>query len=718
MNDDSMMYDDDVSSDGSSWFSSLRIRNKLLLGFLTTIALTLVVVVVVLFAQNYTTKTVDEVLNVHNRMSLLSYEIETLTGNMAQEDRDFRLTYRTEGIEQAKAKHLEKFLEYNGLVYSSLEELADMVQTEKGKELTGKAMELMIAYSGSFLAAVNEVSSLLDPDTGEIAKINNITEKLREDVYATGLPSLQEMYLRLHDGLLSYRLTPTTEKNAAIQAEMAEFTTRLDRVKLAQESREKLQSGLNQFSSWFDALVEKESSLAALVQEYTQVSEQLNPTMAALRDGAQANQNKFVGELHKTQKNVLWIIVGIALLALALGVLMAFILSGALTRQIDHIMELLGDLGIGDFSARTEVVTGDELGEMATALNAMLDSMVTMIQSQEERDRTQEAIIKLMSEIDDLTRGDLTARAEVTEDITGAIADSFNTMAEQFGDIVKQVKGATFDVDENASEVSTLTMQLAERSDKQNAQVTSTIDSMQQIVESIRAVSRNAAQSTKVSLESRKNAQEGAETVRQTNQAMDELREQINETARSIKRLGESSMEIGNIVEIIEGIADRTSILALNASIQAATAGDAGHGFAVVAEEVQRLAESSTKSTRQIESLIKSIQAEIKDVSNRMDESISKVVQGATLADNAYAKLAEIENIANELGTQIESITKASAEQVSISERVMKDMLAVGKVSRDTSTSSKATAERMKLLTKTSHGLRDAVETFRVEKAA
>jgi twitching motility protein PilJ len=397
--------------------------------------------------------------------------------------------------------------------------------------------------------------------------------------------------------------------------------------------------------------------------------------------------------------------------------MLAFGLSSSLTKQIDHIMDLLNAMGMGDFQARTKVVSEDELGHMASSLNAMLDNITILIQSQQERDAIQEAIMKLMEEISDLTEGDLTARAEVTEDMTGAIADSFNTMAEQFGGIVRQVKTATLAVDETATDVSKLTEDLAGKSVEQTKQVSAAIESIHQIAESIKKVSTSAASSAEVSMASRLNAREGASAVEKTNMAMDEIREQINETARSIKRLGESSMEIGNVVEIINNIADRTSILALNASIQAAMAGDAGHGFAVVAEEVQRLAESSSNSTKQIDLLVKSIQTEIKDVSNRMDESISKVVQGSQLADGAYEKLQQIEKVSNQLADLIESITTAAEEQVQLSEQVVKTMEVVGGVSDETSKTSQETANLMELLNSTAGNLRQAVEVFKIEVA-
>lgn len=351
---------------------------------------------------------------------------------------------------------------------------------------------------------------------------------------------------------------------------------------------------------------------------------------------------------------------------------------------------------------------------MASTLNGLLDNITVLIQSQEERDAIQESIMKLLEEISALTEGDFTVRAEVTEDMTGAIADSFNAMVDQFSDIISKVKIATQSVDVTSEDVARQTMALAEKNIEQVKGVTIAVEAIQKMVESIRKVADNAQQSAQVSRQSRANAQEGAEAVNETNQAMVEIREQINETARSIKRLGESSLEIGNIVQIIDDIADRTSILALNASIQAAMAGDAGHGFAVVADEVQRLADSSSNSTKQIEVLVKSIQTEIKDLTNRIDESISKVVHGSKLADGAHDKLQQIESVSSQLAELIEAITSATTSQVQMSDTISQTMQGVGEVSRESSLSSQDTAASMNVLSKTARDLRSAVDVFKI----
>ncbi|MDM8523358.1 methyl-accepting chemotaxis protein [Desulfococcaceae bacterium HSG8] len=421
-------------------------------------------------------------------------------------------------------------------------------------------------------------------------------------------------------------------------------------------------------------------------------------------------------EVEAPVTRLFWFSILIAVFAAVAVALGAFALSRGLTTQVEHIMDLFGEIGIGNFEARTPVVTQDELGTMAFSLNAMLDNTLSLIQSSEERDAMQSSVMKLLTEISELAEGDLTKRAEVTEDFTGAIADSFNDMAEQIGRVVWNVKDVTLQVSATSKDVSASTENLAETSEMQAVQVSDAIAAINEMATSIRQVAENAGECSQVSEDSTLHAKSGAEAVRDTNGAMESIREHVQETARAIKRLGESSQEIGNIVQLINDIADRTSILALNASIQAAMAGDAGRGFAVVAEEVQRLAERSTNATKQIDTLIKNIQGEISEAGTSMEESIQRVVEGSHLADGAYEKLEEIENVTVKLGELIQSISMASKQQARASENIAKTMEEVGEISSQTSAASRQTAISMKELASMSDQLNDSVSVFKVEE--
>ena len=251
-------------------------------------------------------------------------------------------------------------------------------------------------------------------------------------------------------------------------------------------------------------------------------------------------------------------------------------------------------------------------------------------------------------------------------------------------------------------------------SEKQALQISEVIESMNAMSAAMRQVAENAGQSAKVSEESNRSAREGSEAVLDTNRAMEAIRERVQETARSIKRLGESSQEIGNIVQLINDIADRTSILALNASIQAAMAGEAGRGFAVVAEEVQRLAERSTDSTKQIDTLVKNIQGEINEAGTSMEESIQRVVDGSKLAGEAHGKLQNIEKVSEELAAMIQSISTAATEQSNHSEKISSTIEAVGEISVKTSSASVKTALSMRKLSDSAERLRESVMAFKL----
>jgi methyl-accepting chemotaxis protein len=353
---------------------------------------------------------------------------------------------------------------------------------------------------------------------------------------------------------------------------------------------------------------------------------------------------------------------------------LAVLVTRGLTTQVQHIMNLFGSVGIGDFDARAEVTSGDELGTMATSLNAMLDSTLALIQTREERDAMQASVMKLLDEVSGVAVGDLTQEAEVTADITGAIADAFNYMITQLRDVVSGVQDATLQVSSSANEIQTTAEHLAQGSEAQALQISDTAAAIDEMAVSIQQVSENAALSATVGEQATANAQQGTQVVQDTIEGMNRIREQVQETSKRIKRLGESSQEIGEIVQLINDIADRTSILALNASIQAAMAGEAGRGFAVVAEEVERLAERSTEATKQIDTLIRTIQNETNEAVAAMEATTDEVVAGSQLANQAGQALVEIESVSNRLAELIQSISLASKQQARGSETLAKSM--------------------------------------------
>lgn len=408
------------------------------------------------------------------------------------------------------------------------------------------------------------------------------------------------------------------------------------------------------------------------------------------------------------------IVVGAVIVAAGLVALAGYFLTRSLTQQANHLMNTFAMIGIGDFKARASVTTSDELGNVAFSLNAMLDNLTSLMQSREERDAIQANISKLLEEVSGVAEGDLTHEADVTAEVTGAIADSFNYMIEQLRKIIGSVQDVTLQVSQAATDIHSQAEDLARGSETQSLQIVNTSAAIDDMVQSIQQVSENAVLSSTVAQQARASAGLGSQSVQNTIEGMNRIRDQVQETAKRIKRLGESSQEIGQIIQLIEDIADRTSILALNASIQAAMAGEAGRGFAVVAEEVERLAIRSTDATKKIAGLVKTIQSETNEAVAAMEKNINEVVDGSKLANQAGQALTEIEAVSNRLAEIIESISQNSRQQARSSEALAKSMNEISQITQLTASGNKQAALAVSGLASLADELRSSVSTFRM----
>ncbi len=334
--------------------------------------------------------------------------------------------------------------------------------------------------------------------------------------------------------------------------------------------------------------------------------------------------------------------------------------------------------------------------------------------TQELNQRNQEAILRLLDEMGSLAEGDLTVKATVTEDITGAIADSINFAVEALRSLVSTINETAVQVAAAAQETQATAMHLAEAAEHQAQQITSASAQINEIASSIDEVSKNSAESADVAQRSVQIAAKGAEVVRQTIQGMDNIRDQIQETSKRIKRLGESSQEIGSIVELINDIAEQTNILALNAAIQAASAGEAGRGFAVVADEVQRLAERASNATKRIETLVQTIQSDTNEAVSSMEQTTAEVVAGARLAEDAGLALGEIEKVSNDLADLIQNISQAARQQSTAATNITATMSVIQEITSQTSHGANQTAESIGNLAQLAADLRRSVADFKL----
>jgi len=334
--------------------------------------------------------------------------------------------------------------------------------------------------------------------------------------------------------------------------------------------------------------------------------------------------------------------------------------------------------------------------------------------AEEENRRTQEAILRLLNEMADLADGDLTVRATVTEDITGAIADSVNFAIEELGTLVRRINETAEAIAEASAATRERSSALLATAQQQSEEITEADALTQEVAQALNRAADGATQAAGAARRSLDAAQQGTVAVNQSVTGMDRIREQIQETAKRIKRLGESSQEIGEIVELISDITEQTNVLALNAAIQAAAAGEAGRGFSVVAEEVQWLAERSAEATRQIAALVRTIQTDTQETIAAMEATTQEVVHGTSLSQEARQALDEIARTSRETTERIVRVTQeiqAQAQRGEAISRLMRDVLAL---TQSTRSGTEETAAQIERLAELAAELRGSVAGFRV----
>lgn len=331
-----------------------------------------------------------------------------------------------------------------------------------------------------------------------------------------------------------------------------------------------------------------------------------------------------------------------------------------------------------------------------------------------QNERNQAAILQLLDEIADLAEGDLSTQASVTENFTGAIADSINFAIDQMRGLVSNINQLSVQVARAAAETQTIASDLATAAESQAREIGGASEAINEMAVSIDHVSLNAAESAAVAERAVEIAGKGAGVVQDAINGMDNIRGQIQETAKRIKRLGESSQEIGDIVSLINDIADQTNILSLNAAIQASMAGDAGRGFAVVADEVQRLAERSSAATKQIAALVKTIQSDTTEAVISMEQTTSEVVAGARRAQDAGVALEEIENVSSSLAELIQNISNAARQQAVSAGHVSNTMNVIQEITAQTVSATEQTAASIGKLAAMAVEMRESVEGFKL----
>jgi len=548
------------------------------------------------------------------------------------------------------------------LVNRRSEELLDLTKNIS-------ALKQQQSASPAEISAIGELSTL----TQRIGKSSNefmtTMGVSAEAVFLLGkdLNSFRDIAAGLLDGSSELRINPTRDKGTRDQL--------LTLIEMYEETRTQASALLDNLQG----LAAAREAQKSLVADSQYIRDQLEGLQSGLSESAKVN-------------SAVW------LARILTDSLAIFAAAGMVYVQ-------LKDSRIRQIAAETRHKNAEELRAEAQRKERDL---------QRTNDANQAAILRLMNELQSVAEGDLTQEATVSEDITGAIADSVNYTIEELRTLVLNVQGTVDKVVKTTSNVDAASEALLIKSNQQLVEIRSTGQSVVEMATRINEVSDKAQASAVVARQSLQAAQTGLSAVQNTIDGMNVLRDHIHETSKRIKRLGESSQEVGEITELISDITEQTNVLALNAAIQAASAGDAGRGFSVVAEEVQRLAERSAAATQQIAALVKAIQTDTNNAMSAMERSAQGVVEGGKLSDAAGTALAEIDRVSRSVADRIDQISRAASTEAALADTVAQNIQKIFVVTEQTGEGTRATADQVRELSRMAQELRNSVSRFKI----
>ena len=402
------------------------------------------------------------------------------------------------------------------------------------------------------------------------------------------------------------------------------------------------------------------------------ISEMGDRLLTALNERVQGNQENNQAVFNESKKNIdlsTTTIATIILLGLVFIMVSGFLLYNSIAKPIEHLTHVVDELSSGNNDIRSRLIGKDELTQLGDTMNRMVDERTALeTKVANDNEAINNSVFSLLEAVSDLSDRDLTVRAQVTEDATGPLADAINQLAEDTTEVLDNVKTISLSVEQTSVSVNERSQAVNQLAQEEQAEAKETASQIERIRRRLDSIAQSAIETNEMAEQTSGTTKNAYDSVSRSMSSMSEIRNTVQDTGKRIKRLGERSQEINYITDIINGVAERTTVLALNANMQAMAAGDAGKGFSVIADEIQRLAESSRESTEQISTLVKNIQQETKSTIATMDHTIEQVVEGSALAEEATNQMQLTLDANNQLTSSVNDIASASKEQMEMGE--------------------------------------------------
>ncbi len=498
--------------------------------------------------------------------------------------------------------------------------------------------------------------------------LSNIHGKIREPIY-----DLQNGKLTWSDGL-----EIITKARVKVEKQFKQFNT-YNAIDLhegdleASAAKEAMPAFLNAVDDVIKIIKdENQGNLTLFIKE--EMHERMSPLVKAVtihqREDIDLTDKEIAKTLEIISKDDISIIV-LLIGTLFLLALFGYLVFRSIAKQTNSLISTINELNLGNKNARTSVEGEHELSQLGNALNQLLDERdATEDNIQKQNEVLNDSVFSLLESVAELSERNLTVRATVTEDATGPLADAINQLAMDTNDVLSKVKNIALSVESASKTVDKHTLNVKKLAESEQLEAQQTSVAINDLIERLNQIADTSSSANKIADETTQTTEKAYQSVSKTVDSMSEIRETVQETGKRIKRLGERSQEITRIIDLINTITERTTVLALNASMQALSAGEAGKGFSVIAEEIQRLAESSRESTDQIANLIKNIQQETRTTISTMDNTIEQVITGSSLAEEASEQMQLTLDATKKLTLSVESIAQASIEQVDISKNL------------------------------------------------
>lgn len=578
---------------------------------------------------------------------------------------DFQINNRLEALEGFDTT-MNRAVETTG-------RLSALSPSSEGEAVIAELIAAESAYQTSIYAAAEPQLAIgLDSSSGLIGDLQDVADSFVRSLKGNPDSRIEASFLRLRSNEKEYLASREQESVDASNAEVKILRQLIRQSSMKSGAKTTLLSLANNYFSTIEELVANIEVQTESRSNSRSIANELEPSFNFLTTLASENvatSRASAGE--QSTQNTLTFIAALAAIFVVMSTLLV-LLARKLTGSLGILQTTVAAVGSGDLDARTGLLSEDELGSLGKAFDNMLDERLTQLrQSASENEQLNESVVKLMEAVSKLSERDLTVKVPVSEDVTGPVADAINLMAEETAKVLAYIEVNAKKVGKAAVAVQGQGDKVATESENERRVVAGTLVTLNKSSNAMKEIATLAQHCSDLSAHASKSTTSALEAVESTSSGMNDIRETISETEKRIKRLGERSQEISTVVDIINGIAERTHVLALNASMQAAAAGEAGRGFAVVADEVQRLAESSRESTSQIGALVKNIQVETAETMATMNKTIGQVVDGTDVARLAGEKMKETNDRSEALRHSVQKIAVSSTQQAEATKKLL-----------------------------------------------